>query len=973
MHLFRGMPLRLLPVGLVALGMVWPALPARGAEANPLTLEVAGVRLELSSRGGFAIQRDKSQLIRGARLVLAGEGWKRSVSQDALQRSDGYPRQEGGAWLFRGTLLEPVSQVTWTLEQRVAPVAGAVRVDYTATPERDCALAEACVFLDLPVAEWSNQPVLLWPSDEGVFPASPPPERHFLSGVARHLALGAPGPGRLGLAFEAAALCTVQDGREFGGDCYQIYPRLRCERLIKAGTPCRLSLQIIPGDTTALPLANLALDSHGEPALKDIAPGPGQVPQFTRWEAAFHATGQWTNPFDPDQVAIDAVIQTPAKQEIVVPAFFFQDYQRDDIGGMELLLPTGNPGWRVRFAPVTPGEHRWQLRMRHAGRVITSPEMTFTCTPAPAHHGYLRVARTNPRYFEFDDGTPFTGIGMNIATLDAARLVSADRWYERFAAVGGNLVRSWWCASGTDVESATGKRADQQLGRYRQEDCWRIDHLVTTCERLGLHLMACIETQQALRRDAWWGSFNYNRANGGPLDAPADFFTNADAQRLFRNRLRYLVARWSYSPAIFSWQFWNEVSACNDFRPEPVAAWHREMAAYLRGIDPARHLIHTNFGNLDGYREIDGLPGMEVISSNIYSRRDMAQTGIWGTRYLTSHYAKPFLLTEYGVGHHGGWIPEDPTGIIVHNGLWGPLLSGSAGTGMPWGWGNWIDTLDLYHYWKPAADLAREVPFAKRQWRPLQVASFRFRHGDAAPAYASVFLEGWPRNYNYTLCPAQRPEVYQIDAEGESPQEESLSAVLRSQERCTLEATFPVDGALVVHVPEISESGKPVLEVAIDGKPALTQPLERGDGLPWAYWQKFAVPVTAGRHRLTIANPGSGSFWTAYELENFRRREGPDLEVAGQSCEDFILVWLRNPRFIWLCQREGLAPAPQAEGWLTLHGIADGTYDATWIETTTGAALAPGTAQASGGCLKLPTPGVTRSAVAKLIRRPARG
>lgn len=931
--------------------------------------EAGGARLELRRHGGFRLSRDGEEWIRGARLVLAGEGWKGSASQESLKLAPGYPRREGAAYRVRGTLVEPVSGVTWTLDQRIEPAAGgSVRIAYAATPQKDCTLSEACVFLDLPVARWKGRPAALWPSAEGAMPEAVPAERHFLSGAARRVALGEAGPGRLGLTLEPATLCTLQDARAFGSDCYQLYPRLRSGRQVQAGAACRLEMTLIPGDDTPLPMARLELERQGTPALREVAPGPASLPQFARYEAAFQADGTWTNPFDPDQVAIDALIRTPGGRELTVPAFFFQDYERDLAGGYEMLLPKGSPGWRMRFAPAEPGVYRWKLRLRNAGRELLSPEHSFTCTASGERHGYLRISPANPRYFEYDDGTPFFGIGMNIATLGPERLAAADRWYERFAAAGGNLVRSWWCASGTDVESAASQRAGEGAGRYRQEDCWRIDHLLQQCERLGLHMMCCIETQQYLRRDAWWPFFSYSSAQGGPLSAPADFFTDGNARRLFRNRLRYLVARWSYSTSVYAWQFWNEVSASNDFRPAPVADWHREMAAYLRGIDPAAHLIHTNFGNLDGYREIDGLPEMEVVSSNIYSRRDMAQTGVWGTRYLADRYRKPFLLTEYGVGHHGGWVPEDPTGIIVHNGLWGPVMSGSAGTGMPWGWGDWIDALDLYRYWKPLAGLVRDVPFSKRDWRPLSVEGFAFRHRAKELRFADVFVEGWPRNYSYTLCPPQRPGVFEIDSEGELREEESFSAEFRRGERRVLAATWTVPGALVVHVPEISEAGAPVLRVEIDEREALMQPLERGPEKPWTYWRKFAVPVAQGRHEIAISNAGSGALWTAFELQRFRRRAGPDLDVAGQGCEDFLLLWLRNPKFIWLCQREGAAPEPQPEGMLTLTGVADGRYAVTWVETTTGESLGSGTVEARDGRLALPTPAVTRSAAAKLVR-----
>lgn len=88
------------------------------------------------------------------------------------------------------------------------------------------------------------------------------------------MALGETGPGRLGLVFESATLCTLQDGREFDSDCYQLYPRLGSGRPIRAGTRCRIAMTLIPGDATPLPPARVTLERHGTPALSDIAAGP---------------------------------------------------------------------------------------------------------------------------------------------------------------------------------------------------------------------------------------------------------------------------------------------------------------------------------------------------------------------------------------------------------------------------------------------------------------------------------------------------------------------------------------------------------------------------------------------------------------------------------------------------------------------------------------------------------------------------
>ena len=696
-----------------------------------------------------------------------------------------------------------------------------------------------------------------------------------------------------------------------------------------------------------------------------------RVRPYEKFEVTFDVPGEWSNPFDPDEIAVDGVFQTPEEKTLVQPGFFYQDYQRDKAGDREQLTPVGKPAWKVRFTPVSPGTYRYRLRLAVRGKTSQTDERTFVCEgqPEPQNHGFLRVSKTNPYYFDYDDGTPFFAVGENIATLSALGSFAIDQWYGRLAGVGGNFVRSWWCSGGTDLESRVSSLPDQGLGRYKLDEAWRIDYLVNLSQRLGIRVMCCLETQQYLRREQWWKQFSYNAANGGPVTSPADFFVNPKADEFFRKRLRYIVARWSYSPAVFSWQFWNEVSACNDFQVEPAAAWHERMARYLRSIDPYRHIIHTNFGNMDGYQAVDGLPEMEVVSTNIYSRRDMGRTAVWGTRMITDRYRKPYLLTEYGVGHRGGWVQEDPTGVIVHNGLWGAVVSGSAGAGMPWGWDHWVDKQDMYHYWQVVSDMVRDVPFSKRQWKPAQVEAFVYEDASRPAYYASVLFEGWPRNYSYTTSPKPLPTHFNVSAQGEVDRPESFDAVLYSKRSHELSIDFPVDGKLVVHVPEITPEGKPILEVSVDGSRALSEtPPAEDPQRPWDCWKAYPVAVPAGHHEIQVTNAGSGGLWTAYELQDYLRRQGPDLEIIGLQSDDCLLVWVRNPQYVWLFDREGRKPSRQEPGLVTFVGISDGEYSVQWRETTTGDRLGEAQAIAANGRLVLRTPPITRSAVVKLVK-----
>ncbi len=100
---------------------------------------------------------------------------------------------------------------------------------------------------------------------------------------------------------------------------------------------------------------------------------------------------------------------------------------------------------------------------------------------------------------------------------------------------------------------------------------------------------------------------NNHTVNGGPAATPKDFFTNAESKAMYKNRLRYLIARWGYSPAIAAWEFFNEIDNAV-FTPTPhdsvliehqvITQWHDEMSTYLKNNDPytgtsSRRAYHT--------------------------------------------------------------------------------------------------------------------------------------------------------------------------------------------------------------------------------------------------------------------------------------------------------------------------------------------------------------------------------------------
>lgn len=197
------------------------------------------------------------------------------------------------------------------------------------------------------------------------------------------------------------------------------------------------------------------------------------VPVYEKFESDFLVIGSVaTNPdfpYDPDEVpglptrvgiSAEGLFLPPDERDwsraIVQPAFRYQPFERVVREDAEGLSPTGPVGWRVRFAPTRPGDWQYRLRVQDASicgeaerpcrRWVESAVGRFTAEPArPGQHGFVRVSRTDPRYFEYSDGTPFIGLGHQ-TSFGSTTSVEDD--FDRYEQNGVTLLRTWMSATG---------------------------------------------------------------------------------------------------------------------------------------------------------------------------------------------------------------------------------------------------------------------------------------------------------------------------------------------------------------------------------------------------------------------------------------------------------------------------------------------------------------------------------------------
>jgi len=708
-----------------------------------------------------------------------------------------------------------------------------------------------------------------------------------------------------------------------------------------------------------------------------------KVYQYNKFELTFDLSGNWENPFDPEQIKVDGFFTTPGGRELVVPGFFYQDYKKITKDGEDSFKPVDNPVWKIRFTPTEVGNYTYKIKVINKDRELTTEPASFDCIFETSNHGFVRISKTNPLYFEYDDGSPFFAIA-NCKWWDRMgdnEQGNIEAFYTEFARAGGNMTRNFQMRIGELVDPPI-VRPDRGFGKIDLDRSWRHDRSFELCEKIGItHQVSIANGTYFLPYDSnRWNMCVYNVRHGGPFKTQSakEYFTNPVARENFKHTLRYFIARWGYSTAVFSWNLWNEVDLIREYKdlhPEAIA-WHREMAEYIEQIDWADHVVHTIFKTVNGSPALDSLSEMDIVSVNTYTSMDFAPSAEYWIKRHISDYKKPVMFSEFGIGHSfgpEGYSRQDPLSIMAHNGMWSCLMSGSASTGMAFGW-QWLRNEHYFNYVNAISTITESVPFNKRDWKPVSVRSLTFKEKVRQPYYTDKFLEGWHMNYRFPEGWEDR-EVFNVEKNGKVEDHTYMSGFLGAplgRDDITLNLDYPVDGDFTIFIPEIflrkQSPGMPEFTVYLDGNQIIKEKLANEDDNFRELNKEFKVKMSAGKHSIKLANTGGGYFPMGYKLTNYVHKDGPDLEVRGLQSEDMILLWLKSPKFTWLYEKMGIYPGQQPSGKLILNNVPEGIWVAEWIETVDNKWIQRASEKSESGKLILETPPILNSVAVRLTK-----
>ena len=689
-----------------------------------------------------------------------------------------------------------------------------------------------------------------------------------------------------------------------------------------------------------------AVHSNGQaPVINAVTPVSTQIEQHGKFEAALSLTANFLNPYDYDDIRVSAVFTAPDGQSRTVDGFFMQEHQLNTQTGN--LTPVGNGAFKIRFSPDKTGVWKYTLSCTNASGTGTFAEQTFQCNFSNSlnNKGFVRANQTN--YLHFDNGDQYIPVGENVGWQNGNPYLDYKNWLTKLGDNGGNFFRMWQCSWGLGIEWKNGTSGYAGLRKYKQTSAYYQDWLFDFCAENGMYVMLCLNNhgQVSTQVNTEWGSNPYNALNGGPCQNTWDFFTNAAAKNHLKNRLRYVVARWGYARSIMTWELFNEVDWTDQFeqRKADVAAWHLEMAAFLKSIDPYNHLVSSSYAHEYNDPNLWNQPDIDFTQTHFYVNTPNVERVLAnGIRNYLGDFGKPTLTGEFGLGPGGGELSTlDPDGIHIHNSLWGALFGGGMGSGMSWWWDSYIEPKNLYYHFAPVAAVSQIIPFKSGNFAPT-VSTVT---GVPADLSLTPTVQGWG---------ALADTSFTIDASGTlTPVGAGLGAFLYGSQWNTqyrrppvFHVNYPASGQF--RVKTSGEAGQsPKIAIWLDGVKVLEQNA--------AINQTYSINVPAGQHTIKVDNTGTDWILIAsYQFTGLG--SAVDAYILKSENQNPCAGWALNNRYNHDFVKTNGVPSPATGALLTVPGMLNGSYTAKFYDCLTGVLLSSESVTVDNGALSLVLP-----------------
>ncbi|HZK07407.1 MAG TPA: PKD domain-containing protein [Bacteroidales bacterium] len=660
-------------------------------------------------------------------------------------------------------------------------------------------------------------------------------------------------------------------------------------------------------------LLMLSMMARALPVIFSVTANSANVARYEKLELTVHFSATYTNPFDFGQVNLKAKFFSPSGKQFVMDGFYMQDYA---MNVPNQLTPVGQPKWLLRFAPDETGTWSYIVSVMDALGTTSYETRQFVCT-ASSHKGFIKRDGNKLKY---KNGEIFQALGVNLAFQwwwDGFAIY--EDWIDELAANGGNFTKLSMAPWIFEIEwQQTG------TGQYlqRQNFAWVLDWVFDQLMEKQMYCQFNVMIHDELRTDVnfGWNQNPYNDVLGGPCHEPQNFLVNPTAISLYKRKLRYINARWGYSPQLAMWEHISEADATGLYESfgSQTSQWINSMTDYIQSLDTYQRPVSTGFAIPQNGWDTWNYAGTDFTQLHVYDFIPDLEMKIYNySRWGAQTWNKPFVISEFALGHNPAEIIQnDPAGITFHNVLWSSMFSGAFGSAMSWYWDNYLYPNGMFSYLKPVADffsdaqpdlesLHPEVPLSTSSDYETISVKTGYNNGNSKT----------PQNY-FELSPAGTlapPDLF-IGY--------FLYGSLYNNRRNppTFKVNYIVGGSFKVHTDDIALFSK--IKIKIDGVTMLEQV-----ALPSS---TYSVNVPAGQHEIRIENSGSSMVRIKrYDFGNY----APQLRTFVLRNNKYVAGWMQNRKYNWQYLQQFGTPLPAGQAKIYLNDLTPGQYEFTWYNS----------------------------------------
>jgi len=666
----------------------------------------------------------------------------------------------------------------------------------------------------------------------------------------------------------------------------------------------------------------VSLIGQSTPEIVSVSSSPAEPAIYELFELHVQLNTATSNPHDYDQALLSAIFYSPSGFTIEVEGFYYQHFV---VSGQGLLEAYGDPYWRLRFTPDEEGKWSYQLFFSDQYGTDSTRLSTFRVKPGTSN-GFVRLQADHPHLID-DAGQSVFLIGENLGwanQTDGSDKMGYffSRLYEHEMNFAKLILTPW----AYQIEWTEGG-----LRNYfpRQKQAFLLDSMFRMADAMNIYMMLTFSIHGEFK-DGYtgedWASNPYNIIQGGMCEEPQDFFIRDDAKAAFKNRIRYLLARYSYSTRLVSWGLLSEADNFSWYKQQSqiVADWCNEMSDYVIFKDPNHHLISTGFALNSSNPDVWHHPNTHFTQLHQYSRSpDIEGDVLRQTQLFVNQFEKPMLIGEFGLGHHpDSLIRWDASGLSLHNSLWTSLMAGSMGTVVPWFWEEYIDTMQLYPLFTPISrfvsgeDLSEHTQLGMH----MHASSEEKEDGMLIPTFDDLTRKAPSRLFTFHSTGQLVPTADSMSRFLFGPA--SIFSALRNPPEITAYWEYPS----LVSIETGSQVSNGLLQISIDGIVVLEQQA--------ASETVYQLEIQAGQHTIRIDNVGNG-FFSMLEINQICFHDFlPAIRAFGRTDGQSAWAWIHNRHHNWRYRYDnGQLPSP-ANGSITIP-LGPGIFTTQWFNTTT--------------------------------------